>query len=455
VLASLGGYGAQFNQHVYAAITGAPPGSLPDLEAKVKALEPQLARIFFNDQQEAEPDKLASFVNTVELADEAEATINITYQSAARAKFDPPRFMRQFADVLENLVRTRGLSRVRWVTIQNEPNSTAVTLAQYEGLYRSLHAELAARGLRDHIGLMGGDLVESGPGGNQTVWFDYMARNMNDILDAYSVHIYWNYWDIPRMEFRLKSVREVVQSLPADAQKPTYVMEFGVRGLRNLPGKTDAPGYWEDGTQITRTNIAAFQQLWFAIGSAQLGVAGASKWDAFWGRYDNSSAGNQLYWMIGPPWEGSPLTPTYHAMSLLYHATAPGWQIIKVEPWAEDDWSVPKGADGIPKWDLRGGNVSSDLPEKELAAYAGPNGELTIMGLDTNGRDLNGVSDKAAGSYSIGGLPASTTFNLALWNATGDGENTVAGTVTSNAAGVARFDVPLQAAFALTTVPVS
>ena len=45
---SLGGYGAQFNQHVYAAITSPPPGSLPDLEAKVKALEPQLVRIFYN-----------------------------------------------------------------------------------------------------------------------------------------------------------------------------------------------------------------------------------------------------------------------------------------------------------------------------------------------------------------------------------------------------------------------
>jgi len=43
---ALGGYGAQFNQHVFANITAAPPGSLTDLEAKVIALEPQLVRIF-------------------------------------------------------------------------------------------------------------------------------------------------------------------------------------------------------------------------------------------------------------------------------------------------------------------------------------------------------------------------------------------------------------------------
>jgi hypothetical protein len=48
-----------------------------------------------------------------------------------------------------------------------------------------------------------------------------------------------------------------------------------------------------------------------------------------------------------------------------------------------------------------------------------------------------------------------TNDQLAEWNATGEGTNSIAGTVTTNAAGVARFEVPLQAAFALTTVPVS
>ena len=151
--------------------------------------------------------------------------------------------------------------------------------------------------------------------------------------------------------------------------------------------------------------------------------------------------------MIGPPTEGSPLTPTYNAMRLLFHTTVPGWQIVGVEPWEENDWAVP--AYGIE------GHTSSDTPEKELAAYAGPDGELTILGLDTNGRNLNAASTAAPAAYSIGGLPANKAFNLAVWNATGDGTNSIAGTVTTNAAGVARFEVPLHAAFALTTVPVA
>lgn len=434
---SLGGYGAQLNQHVFASITPAPPGSLPDLEAKVKALEPQLVRIFFQEVQERTPDRMASFIETVELAHQSGATINITYQTAVNAKLQPDRFMGEFAAILDNLVRTRGFTNLRWVTVQNEPNSTAVTLEQYNALYRALHGHLVARGLRSQIGLMGGDLVENGAGGNHRVWFQYMAQNMNDILDAYSVHIYWNYWDIPRMEFRLKDVRKIVtEELPESARKPTYITEFGVRGIQNIPGKPVLqPGYWTDGTQLSRTNIAAFQQLWFNLASAQLGFTGAVKWDAYWGKYD---AGNQAFWMIGPAEEGWPLFPTYHAIRMLLQTTQRGWQVLGVEPWNDDDWLV--------------GTV--DQPEKEIAAYAGPNGELTLVGLDSRGRDLNAASTEIP-AYSIGGLRPLTTFNLAVWNAAANGENTITGTVTTNAAGVARFEAPLHAAFTLTTVPVS
>jgi hypothetical protein len=242
------------------------------------------------------------------------------------------------------------------------------------------------------------------------------------------------------------------EELPPEQRKPTYMMEFGIRGDRTCDSKPAFQFlyYGTDPTcpEIWRTNIAGFQQLWFNIDSAQLGVAGTSKWDAYWSRYDNSSAGNQLYWMIGPPTEGSPLTPTYNAVSLLFHTTAPGWQIIGVDPWDSSDWSVPA-------YGTSGGDTTNDQPEQELTAYAGPSGELTVVGLDTHGKNLNIASTDPPSSYSIGGLPANTSFSLAVWNATGDGTNTIAGTVTTNAAGVARFEVPLQAAFALTTVPVT
>jgi hypothetical protein len=435
ILDHLGGYGAQFNHHVFANLTVTPPGTIGGLEPKVLALEPQLVRIFFNDRDDSSlfPDRLASFIEVVRVANDTGAAINITYQTAARARSQPGPFMAQFAAVLDNLVRSRGFTNIRWVTIQNEPNTTNLPMTLYETLYRELHAQLAARGLRGQIGLMGGDLVQM----NQRIWFRYIAEHMSDILDAYSVHIYWDYWDTAKLANRLKDVRKIVaEELSPEQRKPTFITESGVTGIANFVGKPVLePGYWADGTPIARTNIAAFQQLWFDVLSAQLGFEGSVKWDAYWGKYD---AGNQAYSMIGPAAEGWPLFPTYHAMRLLLQTTARGWQVLGVDPWVADDWTI-----GIP-----------DGAEKEIAAYGGPNGELTLLGLDTHGGQLNAASSEVP-TYSIGGLPPATTFNLAIWNAAANGENAIGGTVTTNAAGVARFTVPLHGAFALTTVPVA
>jgi hypothetical protein len=453
---SLGGYGAQLNQHVYAPITNLPQSSFPDLETVVKEFEPQLVRIFYNEDWEEgphptrfNPANKPSFVRTVELAQAAGATINITYHSVADAKTNPGAHMQRFAAMLEELVKTRGLTNVRWVTVGNEPNtstnppSAALTLEQWHALYLALHNELVARGLRDHIRIMGGDLIESAGARDHEIWFEYMTANMADILDAYSEHIYWwydtfNLGGARRFEFRLRDIRKlVVDDNPPETRRPAYIMEFGVRGHSTAPGKPSIDhAYYKDGTEMRRTNIAAFQQLWFNIASAQLGFTGTSKWDLYWGLYDFSSPGNQSYWMIDPT--TGQLFPSYHALRLMLQTTQRGWDVVRVDRWERDDWDP----------------VVADRPEKELAAYLGPSGETTLIGLDSNGRLLNTASAETA-QYSIGGLPPRTQFNLALWNAAGDGQNTVAGTVMTNDAGVARFEVPLHAAFALTTVTVS
>ena len=64
---------------MYAPITNPPPATLPDLESKVQALEPQLVRIFYSENWEANADgrhpewqaNLDSFRKTVQLANDA------------------------------------------------------------------------------------------------------------------------------------------------------------------------------------------------------------------------------------------------------------------------------------------------------------------------------------------------------------------------------------------------
>jgi hypothetical protein len=469
---SLVGYGAQFNNHLYAPITSSrvPPGEYPDVEAKVKALQPELVRIFYNDYWEENQDgthpewrdNYASFVKVVQLAQESGATIDIGYQNlGSLITRKPPLLitdmMFRFANAIEDLVKNYGLTNVRWAEVANEPNAGAVTLDQYKALCQALKDELARRGLADQVHIMGGGLLENAgnPPRDHYAWMTWIGANMSGLVDAYAEHVYWQYNDSGRLEYRLRDTYNLMTKvLPPEQQKPVYMMEYGIRADATCGTKPKFKDlyYGADQTncpEIWRTNIAGFQQLWFDIDAAQLGVAGTSKWDAYWAVYDRNSLNQQVYWMTGPASENYALTPTYHAMALLFHTTVPGWQIIQVDPWQDDDWKLPDSEY------RREGHTAHDQPEQELVSYAGPNGELTVVGLDSHGKDLNTVSTDPPSSYSIGGLPPKTTFNLALWNATGDGTDSVAGKVTTSEAGVARFDVPLQAAFVLTTVPVS
>jgi hypothetical protein len=421
------GYGGQFNQHVYAnlsASVGVTPTNVLDMEHKMVSLHPQLARIFFNSSEFTFPDRMASFVRTVQLAQAAGATINVTWQGGGFNNI--PLNMQRFANVLLDLVQNKGITNLRWVTVQNEPNEPGnnFTMQQWEMEYRTLDRDVAP--IRGQVRFMGGDLVRGNDypdKTNQRVWFDYMASNMSDILDAWSIHVFWDYWDTEKLQARLNEVRAIWDAEPPDERKPLYVSEYGVRGIRTLGGLTANPGFWQDGTPITQTNINAFQHAWFDVLSARLGYLGTIKWDSYFGKYDN---GTQAYYMIGPPQLGWPLYPIYNVVHLWTTTVDPGWSVAEV-----------LGESGT----------------KLLTAYTSAGNNETIIGLDTSGAQLNSASTDEV-TYTVGGLPSSLPLQLLLWNADGGGGTALAGTVTTDDQGVAAFAAPLNSVFALTTLPI-
>jgi hypothetical protein len=422
VVPTIAGYGGQFNHHVYAQISrdaGVTDANVVDMEQKMKALHPEFSRIFFTLRAFDDPDRMQSFVRTVELAQTAGATINITWQGGTLDVKGGN--IQRFANVLIDLVKNRGISNLRWVTLQNEPNSTRLTPAQVEQEYRELDPYIQS--IRGQVKYMGGDLVRGpGTGDNQRLWFDYMAQHMADILDAWSIHVFWDYWDTQKIVDRLTEVRAIWDAEPESQRKPLYVAEYGVRGLRVFNGVRADPGFWEDGTPISQTNVSAFQHAWFDVLSSKLGYLGTSKWDSYFGRYDNAT---QAYYMIGDPQSGWPLYPLYHFVRLMTATVRPGWSVVDVE-------SVPDTS-------------------RLVTAYFGKTGQRTLVGLDTAGAQLNTVSTTAV-SYVIGGLPPSTRLHLAVWNEAGDGQVARSSVIVTDAAGVVTISVPQHGVFALTTL---
>ena len=426
LVGNFGGFGAQFNQHVYANISGPPP-DLPSLDAKVLALEPQFARVFFNTNEWTFPDRMASFVRTVELAQRAQAQINITWQGSTFAFASAN--MSRFADVLTDLLENGGIPSL-WVTLFNEPNSTRLTLAQYEQVYRVLDSALRDRGVRDRVHFMGGDLVgtTSPLGQSQADWLKYMADRMGDLLDAWSIHVYWDFWDSGKIERRLGAVRAIFSTIPAERRRPLYVTEFGVRGLQTFEGEPNSQPYlWPDGTPLAETTAGAFQEAWFMIRATQLGYSATSLWDLYNAKYD---AGTQDYSAIGPGGQGWPIRPAYRLLQLMDLTTEPrGGSVV--------DLVRSPGSD----------------PSKLLTAYLSPGAGVTILGLDTAGGSPAATST-APVAYSVGGLPPNTLFRFLIWNGDGSGTNVDVGFLDSGTTGTLEFSAPLNAVFALTSTSV-
>jgi hypothetical protein len=246
---------------------------------------------------------------------------------------------------------------------------------------------------------------------------------MSDILDAYSIHVFWDYWDTPKLVRRLTEVRAIVDALPENARKPLYVAEYGVRGQRtfNAVAQLD-PGVWDDGTPITQTNISAFQHAWFDVLAADLGYMGTSKWDSYYGKYDN---GNQAYYLIGGPQSGWPLYPMYNLLQLFTTTIKRGWEVVATD-------SVPDTS-------------------RILASYLGKKKQLTVVGLDTVGATLN-TGTTVTSSYSVAGFPPSKPVSLLVWNANADGLVAPRQKVAADANGVVNVTIAQHSVFVLTTL---
>jgi hypothetical protein len=299
---------------------------------------------------------------------------------------------------------------VRYVTIQNEVNSTLVTMPLYEQLYRELDRDLRDAGEREHLAFVCGDLLRDG----QAAWFSYLADHMTDVCDGYSIHIYWNYFDTPYMITRLGEVHDIVSAMPAPARKPLYVTEFGARGYR--PNGEPQPGLHADGSLLGRTNENAFQHAWFDVLAARLGYVSTLKWDAFFAKYDS---GEQYYSAIGipPAWTRKPV---FYATQLFARVAPAGWSSVSVS----------------------GGDGTSD--PRMVVGFTGAGGHASVVALN-----------KAAGARTIDvtGLPPETPISLVIWHGEGDGTLSVEA-ATTTAGCTASLVVPPRSAAAITTLRV-
>jgi hypothetical protein len=366
------GFGAQYNQDLYSDISsdyGITPENVGDLEQKVIKLGCQHVRIFYDPDAPTFVTRLgkvsdpnwASFRKVVHLAQRSGATVNITYwhggykvpasANPTTGVYEIPE-MATFAKVLKSL-RDEGLTCVQYVTVQNEPNTDeAIDKELYGKLWRSLDHECRKLGVRPQLKFVGGDLIYDATWGNYSKlcreWLEFMGARLSDVLDGYSVHVYWNAWQYPMGLTCMTNAVRYVNNLPAGQQKPLYITEFGMRGYRGNDKAVGNPYFIDPGADaphdpkahaITDTLLNGFYHATFCFEAVRNGYVALVRWDAYRARYDGTQnktvthgrGEGQDYSMIRKASESYSLRPSYYQLMLMTHCSIPGSRVLQTE----------------------------------------------------------------------------------------------------------------------------
>ena len=448
----LRGFGAQFNTNLFTREGESKPLAPAELAAlgeTIQGLRLGHSRIFIRPAaRSARSPQRKALLSTIELAQQAGANVNLTWwkgpfphapQSGHAAK--RRQLMDDFAEIVAE-ARASGFSCVTHLTVMNEVNAYDIAKALkprksmelYNSLYRDLDEALRARRdpkrpartLRASIALVGGDLVEKGPGSmtldgekhsyapsSQNVWLRFMEKSMSDVLDAYSIHVYW---EPGAAQFPASPTKRLEDLRKLGIEKPIYVTEYGVRQLTSEP----RPGLL-DGMQLEQSLQTAFQHAWFNALAPQYGCVGLTKW-VLYRTTRQAEFGN--WGMIGPrrdPNGAFRRWPTCDVTMLFNSLIGPQWTAA--------------------------GLGSTSEPTLLASAFQGPRGKHSVVVLN-NGQEATPVR--------VEGLKPRVNYRVIDWNADGAGSLEVRHRIATPATGAAGFTVPALGLTALTTqaVPV-
>ncbi len=232
---SFGGFGGQLNQNLYAKISGPPPG-LADVEAKVvgarAAARSDLLQHLGMDErgspelvrEDRAPGRSRGSRHRHDVAGKHFRVRNEQHGPVRR------RTRRCSSTTARSPVSGSRFSTSRTRPRERCPNTSGSTDSSTGS---SGHEEFV-------IGSDSWAEISSGRprATRRSEWFRYMARNMGDLLDAWSVHVYWDFWEPDKIDDRLlHEVRAIYSVIPEEQRRPLYVTEFGVRGIGTFEGE--------------------------------------------------------------------------------------------------------------------------------------------------------------------------------------------------------------------------
>lgn len=269
-------------------------------------------------------DFMKSKIRTLERYQALGTTVNIAgveWGVHGQMWRDPAQVARIYADLLEYLVKTRGLSCVRYFTLSNEPNlnfgAQGGTFDNFVAIHRELKQELIARKL--DITLVGSDDA------NDPTWFSKCVESeaTRNSVGSFSSHTYLKQYELnPTATANFFKLR--VDTLARFApEKPLIVGEYGF-----LSEEATAMS-----NPLMKTYDYALYTTDFMLRGLSQGVSGFSIWVLHQVYYPGMATSEAPLMTFGMwDYKATPeiVHPVYHAMANFTRNTATGDKIIPV-----------------------------------------------------------------------------------------------------------------------------
>jgi hypothetical protein len=327
------GFGFQNNPYIYASMNAnVTEEEIGILETRIKQLQPRMVRVFFQPLWwDSNQEMKQALVRTLQLYEGIGTDINLTMQTFGMddlTEDDFPALVGKVRDLLDYLMRTQRITRIRYLTLYNEPNyELMLPRSAYVRLYQMMADELQREFLP--VELLGVD--ES----NSLDFFYDLVPQLKPIVDAYSYHHYLSY------HFGLSDVERVREHLACATDsgggKPLFIWESNVHG--DNPG-TFSPGEI-DGVLIIDRYEPMLSLAQFYLYGMNEGIAGFSYWEVFDMRYTPNLLMVHGLWAYQS--EGWRIRPFYYMYGLFTRLTQSASEVMELSP-AGCDQPLPAAA---------------------------------------------------------------------------------------------------------------
>jgi hypothetical protein len=323
---------------------------------RIQTLQPKVARVWFQPDWfepakgvfDFETEKMDAFMEYLDALEASGTEIELNYgwkvgrdiqewfsipgvTPGTSAPADLDDFAEGASVLLHELIEDRGYDNIKYLTFYNEPNGSWDFEAPgsqpeyYASMVRTVHDRLVDDGLRDLVDIWGPEEWNSVP------WTQYMRDHIDDVLDAYSFHVYGGTYD--SLSNEIASRRDYV------SPKPVVMSEFGFSGTYD--------SWWGAGYGN------------YVIKAANEGLSAALVWQL-----------NGVW--VEDPDEGTDTNGTYTLWDSLVTAKSPNPRYYEAGPLMR---YIPAHSEVL--------SVETDSDDVRAAAFRGPDGEYTVV-VETN-----------------------------------------------------------------------